>query len=78
MLKLNGTMLEIEKEIGWDEYERLFSKLIRERAIESKIAVAELNNACLLCSEPSPDQCHRRLVAEYFQEKFGNIEIKHL
>ena len=44
----------------------------------SKIKAEELNNACLLCSEPTPEQCHRNLVAEYFREKFGNIDIKHL
>ena len=66
------------KQIDWDEYVRRFSRLIRERTIENKISAEELNNACLLCSEPTPEQCHRRLVAEYFKEKFENIEIKHL
>ena len=66
------------KQIDWDEYVRRFSRLIRERTIENEISAEELNNACLLCSEPSPEQCHRRLVAEYFEGKIGNIEIKHL
>jgi uncharacterized protein (DUF488 family) len=66
------------KKIDWDEYVRRFSSLIRERRIENEISAEELNNACLLCSEPSPEQCHRRLVAEYFNEVFGDIEIKHL
>ena len=66
------------KHIDWDEYVRRFSKLIKERKIESKIKAEELNNACLLCSEPTPEQCHRRLVAEYLKEKLGDIEIKHL
>ncbi|RPH47296.1 MAG: DUF488 domain-containing protein [Desulfobacteraceae bacterium] len=66
------------KEIGWDEYVRRFSSLIRERKIENEISSEELNNTCLLCSEPSPEHCHRRLVAEYFREVFVNIEIKHL
>lgn len=67
-----------KKHIDWDEYVTRFSKLINERKIENKIRLEELNNVCLLCSEPTPEQCHRRLVAEYLQEKFGNIEIKHL
>ncbi len=66
------------KEISWDEYVKRFSKLIQERSIESQITAQELNNACLLCSEPTPEQCHRRLVAEYLKEKFGDIEITHL
>jgi len=32
----------------------------------------------LLCSEESPQHCHRRLIAEYLREKWDNIEIKHL
>lgn len=67
-----------KKEIGWDEYVKRFSMLITERKIENKITADELNNACFLCSEPTPEQCHRRLVAEYLQEKLGDIEIKHL
>jgi uncharacterized protein (DUF488 family) len=67
-----------KNQIDWDEYVRRFSRLIRERKIENKISSEELNNACLLCSEPTPEKCHRRLVAEYFKEKFGDIEIKHL
>ena len=67
-----------KKQIDWNEYVRQFSKLIKDRAIENKISVEELNNACLLCSEPTPEKCHRRLVAEYFRDKYNDIEIKHL
>ena len=67
-----------KKRIDWNEYVRRFSKLIKDRKIENIITAEELNNSCFLCSEPTPERCHRRLVAEYFKEKFGNIEIKHL
>ena len=67
-----------KKQIDWNEYVRRFSKLIKDRKIENIITAEELNNSCFLCSEPTPEQCHRRLVAEYFKEKLGNIEIKHL
>ena len=67
-----------KKQIDWDEYVQRFSKLIKERKIEKKISIEELNNACFLCSEPTPEKCHRRLVSEYLKDQFGNIEIKHL
>jgi uncharacterized protein (DUF488 family) len=67
-----------KKQIDWNEYTRRFIRLVQERKIESKISAEELNNACFLCSEPTPEQCHRRLVSEYLKEYFGNIEIKHL
>lgn len=67
-----------KKQISWDEYVRRFSKLIIERNIQKTITAEELDNACLLCSEPTPEQCHRRLVSEYLKDQFGDIEIKHL
>lgn len=67
-----------KKEIDWPEYESRFNQLIKKRKIENMISKESLNNSCLLCSEPTPEQCHRRLVAEYLKEKYENIEIKHL
>lgn len=32
----------------------------------------------LLCSEPTPEHCHRRLVLEYLQDKWGDLAITHL
>ncbi|MDP3479437.1 MAG: DUF488 domain-containing protein [Desulfoprunum sp.] len=67
-----------KKQIDWNEYVRRFVNLIKERKIETKITSEELNNACFLCSEPTSEQCHRRLVSEYLKDHFGNIDIKHL
>lgn len=62
----------------WDDYEREFLRLIEEREIERRIDPGVLEGGCLLCSEDKPHQCHRRLVAEYLQRKWGNLEIKHI
>lgn len=67
-----------KKIIDWSTYEVRFNKLINDRKIEGLISKEELNKACLLCSEPAADKCHRRLVAEYLQDKFGHIHIEHL
>lgn len=67
-----------KKQIDWDEYVRRFRKLIIERKIEKKITAEELDHACFLCSEPTPEKCHRRLVSEYLKDQFDDIEIKHL
>ena len=32
----------------------------------------------LLCSEDTPDRCHRRLVAEYLDRHWGEVDITHL
>jgi uncharacterized protein (DUF488 family) len=67
-----------KEKMAWDGYETLFLGLLRERAVEKKLPRELLDNACLLCSEPEPNRCHRRLVAEYLQQEWGNIEIHHL
>jgi len=67
-----------KNEIDWPEYVIRFNKLINDRKIENLVKNEELDSACLLCSEPTADKCHRRLVAEYLKEKLGDIEIKHL
>lgn len=62
----------------WREYEISFSKLIHTRRVETELSPNIIDNACLLCSEATPEHCHRRLVAEYLQKTLGNIEIIHL
>lgn len=63
---------------GWQAYAESFLQLLQERRIEEQVSPDLLNDGCLLCSEPTPDQCHRRLVAEYLQAKWGNVTIHHL
>jgi uncharacterized protein (DUF488 family) len=67
-----------QKKIHWPEYEKRFKQLMRERKIEDFLTRDHLDHACLLCSEPTADKCHRRLVAEYLRRKLGNVEIVHL
>lgn len=62
----------------WPTYERKFLDLMGSRHIESKVDRYLLDGACLLCSEPTPHHCHRRLVAEYLKDKWGDVEIQHL
>jgi uncharacterized protein (DUF488 family) len=62
---------------GWGPYEQQFRGLMSERRIE-EIDRGAFDGACLLCSEDKPHHCHRRLVAEYLEEKWGNVEIVHL
>src|SRR3972149_5512641 len=66
-----------KKKITWADYEQRFQKLLKERQVEDLVTSAELDNACLLCSEPTSDKCHRRLVVEYLRSKLGDIEICH-
>ena len=63
---------------GWELYERKFLDLMKERQVEKNIRQEVLEDACLLCSEDKPHQCHRRLVAEYLRDRWGDMQIDHL
>jgi uncharacterized protein (DUF488 family) len=68
-----------KKLINWGTYEEKFNKLISQRQIEHQASSELLDRSCLLCSEAKPHHCHRRLVAEYLQQKLIDvIEIHHL
>ena len=73
-------MLDGYKKNGgsWDDYERKFLALMAECRIEETLERELLEDACLLCSEDKPHHCHRRLVAEYLKEHWGDVEIEHL
>jgi uncharacterized protein (DUF488 family) len=62
---------------SWGVYERSFLDLMRQRRIE-ELDRSLLDGACLLCSEDKPHHCHRRLVAEYLKEKWGDVQVVHL
>lgn len=34
--------------------------------------------SALWCIEPGPERCHRRLVAERMERRFGPLEVVHL
>lgn len=70
---------EYKKRKGdWAVYERHFLDLMRKRQVEKTAPRDVIADGCLLCSEEKPHQCHRRLVAEYLREHWGNIDIQHL
>ncbi|WP_291996331.1 DUF488 domain-containing protein [Candidatus Accumulibacter sp. ACC012] len=62
----------------WATYERKFLVLMEKRRVEDKVSKDTINGGCLLCSEPTPEHCHRRLVAEYLKSRWGDLEIVHL
>jgi uncharacterized protein (DUF488 family) len=63
----------------WDSYEEAFLALMRARNIESAIDQTSFaKKTVLLCSEPTPEHCHRRLVLEYLQHRWQGVEIHHL
>jgi uncharacterized protein (DUF488 family) len=62
----------------WEDYEAGFLDLMRQRKVESSLSKSLFEGGCLLCSEEKPHHCHRRLVAEYLQARWGQVRTTHL
>jgi len=67
----------------WDAYEASFLQLMKERDVPAIIHPADFaGTVALLCSEPGPEKCHRRLVADllaqHWQAQGHTVNIQHL
>jgi uncharacterized protein (DUF488 family) len=67
-----------KKQLSWAAYAAAYRQLLADRAVGDMVDSKGLHQACLLCSEHTPEQCHRRLLAEYLQTIDPAIEIIHL
>lgn len=65
-------------DIAWSYYERVYLEYLTNIKAETLFTESFLDNACFLCMEKEPIQCHRRLLAEYLSSKFKDVEIIHL
>jgi uncharacterized protein (DUF488 family) len=67
------------KAASWQEYEMRFLALMAERQIERYLDRSQFERpTVLLCSEATPERCHRRLVLDYLREKWGDVTTVHL
>jgi uncharacterized protein (DUF488 family) len=67
----------------WDAYEESFLKLLKQRGVPKSLDTSSWPaNVTLLCTEPGPEKCHRRLVAELlannWREASDDVEVRHL
>jgi uncharacterized protein (DUF488 family) len=67
----------------WSLYEPSFLQLMRERGIPQSLGPDEFSGSfALLCSEPGPEKCHRRLVAdilaEHLRAQGHAVHVRHL
>jgi len=68
-----------KKDHNWARYEVEFRRLLEDRNPEAECRqIVDHGTICLLCTEPTPDRCHRRLVAEYILEIDRQVQIRHL
>jgi len=71
---------DYRKDHDWDRYVKRFEALMDERNIPQSLdpLLFEEKNCCLLCSEETPEKCHRKLVTERLLRKWDCVEIEHI
>jgi uncharacterized protein (DUF488 family) len=65
--------------VSWDGYVQRFSQIMNERDVVRlfRERYESSKNVLLLCSEPTPERCHRRLLAERISAETG-ASVEHL
>jgi len=82
MLAPTQEILDAYKKHGsmsWPDYERRFRDLIERRHVERQLDPATFKvPTVLLCSEATPERCHRRLVIDYLAQHWRDVQAVHL
>ena len=77
----SGDILDAYREDkDWAAYKERFNPLLAERQTETigRDILSRYQAPCLLCSEPTADHCHRRLVAEHWADHIPDLNVTHL
>ncbi len=63
-----------KNQISWEKYEVEYNELIKRRNVTDifKTEYRKYDHVLLLCSEPTPEHCHRRLLAEALSKETGD------
>lgn len=67
----------------WAAYEAAFLKEMKKRGVPETVDTTSwASKVTLLCSEPGPEKCHRRLVADllaaHWRAQGDEVEVRHL
>lgn len=70
---------KMKKVVPWEDYERDFLALMGQRRIEAALDQNLFRDpTVLLCSEPTAEKCHRRLVLQYLAGHWPGLRTMHL
>ena len=65
--------------VTWAEYIEEYTAMLKQRDIIKKYGVKQFDGSCFLCSEETPEMCHRRLLTEYMKNhSVEEVKIVHL
>ncbi|MDI6723115.1 MAG: DUF488 domain-containing protein [Methanobacterium sp.] len=70
---------ELRKKVkDWDAYSKEYLELLEKRKVLEKLDKNFFKKrTCFLCSEPSAEDCHRGILADYLKHNWG-IKVVHL
>ena len=73
-------LIEYREDGNWVRFAARFEALMDGRNIPAGVdrSIFDTATSCLLCSEPTPEKCHRRLVAERLARHWPGLDIVHL
>lgn len=71
---------DIHEDGDWEKYVAGYTQLMEDRNIPFSLdkELFQKQMCCLLCFEPTADQCHRRLAAERIQAHWKDVKVIHL
>ena len=67
--------------ISWEQYEEQYMSIQEKRGTYKNFLAdfEKYEKICILCSEATPEHCHRRLLAEKLEKEFPNdIMVIHI
>ena len=65
-----------EKVIDWPGYTVVFNNLLASRHLAERYHIEDFDQCCFLCTEDTPEKCHRRLVVEYLKTHNPDKDVK--
>lgn len=66
------------QEIDWESYSDEYISLIRSRNVIESLGAQYFSDSVLMCSENTPDYCHRRLLTDLLIGQFDELIVSHL
>jgi uncharacterized protein (DUF488 family) len=66
------------EQIDWAAYEATYNEFLNAHRGLDFFRLYQNKRICLLCAEPTPERCHRRLLAEKIAEEYDGVTITHL
>ena len=74
------SLAHYRKDRNWSRYVESFEALMAARNVPRVLDrdFFAKTASCLLCSEATPERCHRRLVAERIAREWPDVDVVHL